>query len=152
MGKWHGLRNTRLYSIWKSMRSRCNNPNTISYKYYGAKGVAVCDEWNSFKAFYTWATKHGYSDELSLDRVDSSGNYEPQNCRWIPISEQQRNRSDNCNITINGDTKCLSEWARFYGISYGTARSRHEAGMDWEKAFTTPVKEVAKYEHHSVRL
>lgn len=140
MGKWHRLRNTRLYSIWRSMRSRCNNPNTNNYKYYGAKGIKVCEEWNSFKTFYDWAINHGYSDNLTLDRIDSNKDYEPQNCHWISISEQQQNRSDNCNITINGETKCLSEWARFYGISWATARSRHKAGMDWERAFTTPVK------------
>lgn len=122
------------------MRSRCNNPNTNNYKYYGAKGIKVCEEWNSFKTFYDWAINHGYSDNLTLDRIDSNKGYEPQNCHWISISEQQRNRSDNCNITINGETKCLSEWARFYGISWATARSRHKAGMSWERAFTTPVK------------
>lgn len=140
MGKWHKLRNTRLYSIWLSMRSRCNNPKTKNYRYYGGKGISVCDEWDSFVAFYEWAMRNGYSDELTLDRADTSKNYEPTNCRWISLSEQQRNRSNNRNITINGVTKCLSEWARYYNISWATARSRHEAGMDWEKAFTFPVK------------
>jgi hypothetical protein len=139
MGKWHNLGNTRLYSIWKSMRTRCNNPNSRNYKYYGGKGVRVCSEWNSFRAFYDWAMAHGYSDELTLDRKNFDGNYEPSNCRWVPLSEQQRNRSDNCLITMNGETKCLCEWARHFDISYATARSRHEAGKSWEEAFTLPI-------------
>lgn len=139
MGKWHRLRNTRLYSIWRSMRSRCNNPNTTNYNYYGGKGITVCEEWDSFKAFYDWAMSSGYNDELTLDRVNTAENYEPGNCRWISLAEQQRNRTDNCLITIGGETKCLSEWARYFGISYATARSRHKAGVAWEEAFALPT-------------
>lgn len=146
MGKWHRLRNTRLYSIWLTMRTRCNNPKSINYKYYGGKGISVCEEWNTFITFYNWATHNGYSDELTLDRVNPDKNYEPTNCRWISLPEQQRNRSNNINITINGKTKCLSEWARYYNISWATVRSRHEAGMDWETAFTKPVKKETKDE------
>ena len=144
MGKWHRLRNTRLYSIWLTMRSRCNNPKTINYKYYGGKGIRVCEEWDSFVTFHNWAMRNGYSDNLTLDRVNPDGNYEPANCRWVSLPEQQRNRSNNINITIDGVTKCLSEWARYYGISWATARSRHEAGMDWKSAFTKPVEKGNK--------
>lgn len=140
MGKWHRLGKTRLYKIWLTMRSRCNNPNTINYRYYGEKGVRVCEEWDSFKTFYDWAMENGYSDGLTLDRISSNEDYTPMNCRWITLSEQQRNRSDNHYITINGVTKCLCEWARYYNVSYATAWYRHKAGMDWETAFTTPVK------------
>ena len=142
MGKWHRLRNTRLYSIWLTMRSRCNNPNTINYKYYGGKGIKVCNEWDSFAVFHEWAIRNGYSEGLTLDRISSDKNYEPTNCRWISLPDQQRNRSNNIYITINGVTKCGNEWARQYGIHYATARSRHDSGMDWETAFSTPVKKV----------
>lgn len=142
MGKHHGLGKTRLYIIWLTMRSRCNNPKTINYRYYGGKGINVCEEWDSFTNFYDWAMDNGYSDGLTLDRLSSDGNYEPTNCRWISLPDQQRNRSNNIYITINGMTKCLSEWARYYNISHATVRSRHEAGMDWETAFTTPVKSI----------
>lgn len=140
MGKHHGLRNTRLYSIWRSMRTRCYNPKAINYQWYGAKGIKVCDEWQCFLPFYDWAVRNGYSDNLTLDRIESDGNYTPENCRWITISEQQQNRSDNALITINGETKCLSEWSRIYGINYGTARSRHENGVPWEQAFSQEVR------------
>ena len=144
MGKWHRLGKTRLYKIWLTMRSRCNNPNTINYKYYGGKGIRVCEEWNSFEAFYEWAMHNGYSDGLTLDRISSAENYEPVNCRWISLQEQQRNRSNNIYITIDGVTKCLCEWARFYNISWATVRSRHETGMDWETALKTPVPDKLK--------
>lgn len=84
----HGLSKTRLYRIWGDMKSRCLNPNVDNYKFYGDKGVLVCEEWlYSFQAFYEWAMKNGYKDGLTIDRVDSEGNYCPQNCRWITQSE-----------------------------------------------------------------
>lgn len=89
----HGLINTRLYGIWEDMKSRCYNPNIPQFKYWGSRGITVCDEWRtSFQAFYDWAMSHGYSDELSIDRIDVNGNYEPDNCRWATAEEQNRNR------------------------------------------------------------
>lgn len=89
----YGLTNTRLYSIWCGMRKRCNNANSHGYMYYGGKGVSVCPEWNRFKAFHDWSMSHGYTDSLTIDRIDVNGNYEPANCRWITIQEQQKNRT-----------------------------------------------------------
>lgn len=117
------------------MKTRCYNQNAINYQWYGAKGVRVCDEWQRFLPFYEWAISSGYSDNLTLDRKESDKDYTPENCRWVTISEQQRNRSDNALITINGETKCLCEWSRIYGVNYGTVRSRHERGIPWEQAF-----------------
>ncbi len=88
----HGLRNTRLYRIWKRMRSRCNNPNNDRYEYYGARGISICSEWDEFINFYNWSMKHGYNDELTIDRIDVNGNYEPSNCRWADWSTQQKNK------------------------------------------------------------
>lgn len=90
----HGGHGTRLYRIWKAIKTRCNNPNNPSYiKWYGAKGVKVCDEWNdSYIPFKEWALSHGYEENLSIDRIDPYGNYEPSNCRWATAAEQARNK------------------------------------------------------------
>lgn len=92
----HGLINHRLYSIWENMKSRCYNPNANNYKYYGGKGITMCDAWkNHFIAFYNWAIANGYKDGLSIDRKDNSKGYFPSNCRWATAIEQNNNRSCN---------------------------------------------------------
>ena len=90
----HGLYGTRIYRIWKAIKTRCNNPNSIDYKkYYGSKGVKICDEWNyNFWKFYDWSICHGYKDNLSIDRIDPYGNYEPSNCRWVTMKVQANNK------------------------------------------------------------
>lgn len=85
----HGLCNTRLYSIYTNMKTRCYNKNNSHYQYYGKRGIVICDEWlNDFKAFYDWALSHGYKDNLTIDRIDVNGNYEPSNCRWVTQHKQ----------------------------------------------------------------
>jgi len=93
--KTHGLSKIRLYRIWAGMLNRCRNKNVKSYQHYGAKGVKVCAEWYEFEAFYKWAMSNGYRRDLTIDRIDPYGNYEPNNCRWIPKGEQSRNRRCN---------------------------------------------------------
>lgn len=84
---------TKLYNIWLRMKGRCNRPTATSYQYYGGRGICVCDEWqNDFAAFRDWAMSHGYQEGLSIDRIDPDGNYCPENCRWITMAEQQRNK------------------------------------------------------------
>lgn len=89
----HGMSNKRIYRIWQAMRNRCGNPNKPDYKYYGGRGISVCEEWkNSFEPFYKWAMSNGYNDTLTIDRIDVNGNYEPNNCRWVTMAEQNKNK------------------------------------------------------------
>lgn len=91
--KTHGMSKTRLYSIYVDMKRRCDDPSRKGYEYYGGRGIYVCEEWkDSFEPFMTWALNNGYTDELTIDRIDVNGNYTPDNCRWATWSEQNRNK------------------------------------------------------------
>lgn len=89
----HGKTETRLYHIWCTMKNRCKNPSSPKWYRYGGRGIKVCEEWQRFEPFYKWAIEHGYSDELSIDRINNDGNYEPNNCRWATAKEQANNKS-----------------------------------------------------------
>ena len=91
----HGKAGTRLYHIWKNMRQRCNNPNKSDYKYYGGKGVSVDERWNDYSSFEKWSMDNGYREDLTIDRINIDGNYCPENCRWVSMTEQARNMGRN---------------------------------------------------------
>jgi hypothetical protein len=133
----HGMSRSRLHHIWNGMKQRCSNPNVISYKYYGAKGVSVCEEWQNFTNFCAWALANGYEDNLTLDRKNSSGNYEPSNCRWATNKEQQNNTSYNRLITLHGETHNITQWADIIGVPKTTLYNRMRRGWDIERALTT---------------
>jgi hypothetical protein len=130
----------RLYSIWRNMKQRCFNPKASKYEIYGGRGITVCKEWLEYLNFHNWAIQNGYSDELSIDRIDSDGNYEPSNCRWVSYSEQNSNKRDNHLVTYNGVTKTMKDWSIDLGMKYSTLKCRL-TDYKWtvDKAFTTPV-------------
>lgn len=128
MATKHNMSKTRLYGIWALMKSRCGNPKITQYKYYGERGIKVCDEWSDFLAFYDWAINNGYSDTLTLDRRDVNGNYEPSNCEWVTMKEQCNNRTNNRLITYNGKTLTVSQWADERGIKQNTLNKRINRG------------------------
>lgn len=136
----HGESNrnkTRLYNIWLGMRNRCLNPRNNGYEYYGGRGIKVCDEWNDYATFKEWAVNNGYADNLSIDRIDVNGNYEPCNCRWATQLMQSNNKCNSLLITYNRETHTIAEWARMTGIKYKTLKNRIKVhGWSIEDALT----------------
>ncbi|MEG3071048.1 MAG: hypothetical protein HQP61_02255 [Peptococcaceae bacterium] len=132
----HGMTNTRIYRIWHSMISRCEYPGTNGYEFYGGRGISVCEEWrNNFEAFHNWAVKNGYSDKMSIDRIDNSRNYEPSNCRWADKYTQDNNRRSNVYIEMDGKKHTIAEWSRITGINKETIRSRIRSGKTGKELF-----------------
>lgn len=134
----HGMTGTRLYGCYKGMMSRCYREKDIHYSAYGGRGIIVCDEWkNNPKVFVDWALTHGYSDDLTIERIDVNGNYEPSNCKWIPMAEQYENKRQNLRIEWKGEVHSASYWSRITGISANTIRWRFKHGWSSEKIFAT---------------
>lgn len=129
----------RLFNIWVNMRHRCTKKNHLDYKDYGGRGITVCEEWeNDYATFREWALERGYADNLSIDRIDNSKGYSPDNCRWATATEQARNRRSNRNVTAFGKTQTVKEWAIEMGFKYGTLRARIANGWPVETALTHP--------------
>ena len=130
--KRHGLSKHPLNIMWCGMKERCNNPTADNYKWYGGKGIHVCDEWYDFQNFYDWAQANGWRDGLSIDRIDNSKDYCPDNCRFVDFKSQFRNRSTNTPITIGDETLLSVEWAERIGVRRSMIskwKARH--GMDY---------------------
>lgn len=123
----HKMSHTRPYEIWQGMKKRCYNPNDARYDRYGGRGITVCDEWlHDFAAFYKWALENGYSDKLTIDRIDNDKGYSPDNCRWVSEKEQSRNRCTNIKIRIGNATKTLTEWCEIFDLDYRVIHARYE--------------------------
>lgn len=138
----HGESNTRLYKCWEAIIQR-TKPNVCKsyFKHYGSKGITVCEEWKKYENFAKWAKENGYRDDLTIDRIDPDKGYYPENCRWATWVEQNNHLSRNGYIEIDGETKTLAQWARHYGIKYGTVSGRlHNLHWDAHRALTEPVR------------
>lgn len=114
----HGLTGTRIQVTWSHMKQRCYNPNCREYEHYGGRGISVCEEWkNSVAEFAKWAYANGYKENLTLDRIDNDGNYEPNNCRWVSMEVQENNKRNNHYYDINDGRYTLSQISKMYDIS-----------------------------------
>lgn len=131
----HGKTKTRLFKEWASMRQRCHNIADKKYKYYGGKGIKVCNEWSKFISFEKWALSNGYNDNLTIDRINFNGDYCPKNCRWVDMTVQNNNKSNNILIEIDGKTKTLSQWCKTYDFDYKLAWGRYSRGKRGKEIF-----------------
>jgi hypothetical protein len=140
--QYDGRSKTRLFRTWQGMLQRCYNPNASSAKYYYDRGIKVCDEWRKdFAAFREWALANGYRDDLTIDRIDFDGNYEPSNCRWATHKEQNSHLrpQEPRLLEIRGERKHISVWAKEQGMTVEAIRYRvRRKGMTWEEAILTP--------------
>lgn len=135
----HGAVGTRLYSIYTGMLKRCRQKSTNGYERYGGRGICVCDEWkgeHGFERFRDWANTNGYAEDLTLDRIDTNGNYEPMNCKWSTREEQCNNRRNNVWLEYNGERHTMAQWARLLNIPVATIKDRKSKGWSDEKVLT----------------
>ena len=138
--KTHGGTHTRLYKIWKGMRARCNNKNLPQYNDYGGRGITICDEWNDFLIFKEWAENNGYTDSLTIDRIDNNGNYCPENCRWTTRKKQNNNKRNNLYITFNEKKHSLTEWCDILNLPTKIIYERIvKCHQSFEQAISAPL-------------
>ena len=141
--------NKKLYYVYQAMKDRCNKPKNKSYRFYGERGIKVCDEWNGkygFGVFKEWAEANGYREGLEIDRIDYNGNYEPNNCRWITHLENSQNTRRNVFAEYKGERKTLSEWARELGIKQRTLWYHYNTGKTIEEIVFFYEQKRAKHE------
>ena len=135
----HGKSHTMIHNIWMGMRQRCENKLCSVYYRYGGRGIKVCERWHVFENFLE---DMGCANEnMTLERIDNDGNYEPSNCKWATKTEQNKNKRNNVNITFNGKTQLMSYWAKDLNIPRNTLRNRLKL-LDWsvERALTEPCR------------
>lgn len=137
----HGYTNHELYGTWVGMVSRCYNKNISAYKYYGERGIIVCQEWLSeFINFYDWAIENGYKKGLTLDRIDNDGNYNPYNCRWATRKQQCNNTRSNKIVELSGIKMSMSEACDKLGANYKIIHQRvHRDGLSFDDAIKKPI-------------
>lgn len=137
---------SRLYHVWANIKQRCYNASNAAYKYYGGRDIVMSEEWkNDYSSFKEWAYANGYDENAKLkactiDRIDTNGNYCPENCRWVSMKVQGNNTRRNHILTYRGEEHTISEWSVILGINYKTIMMRLNLGWSVEKTFETPVR------------
>ena len=145
----HGLCKDPLFYVWNAMIRRCCNPKCSAYSRYGAIGRTVCEEWrDDAHKFIEWAYSNGYKKGLTLDRIENSKGYSPDNCRWVDRFVQQNNTRRNHYIVARGETHSIAEWSRITGINKNTITKRLRSGWSEESALTKPVDKTKIHERH----
>ncbi len=139
----HGGSRDRLYTVWMSTRRRCYDEKLKEYKNYGKRGIKVCEYFEKYENFKKWAMENGYVPtakygECTLDRIDTSKGYCPENCRWVSLKEQENNRRNNTRVTYNGETKTITQWEQKFGMTKGLLRDRLKRGWTVEDAINRP--------------
>lgn len=140
----HNESRTRLYHIWQSMKQRCYDKNHEGYEWYGGRDIKIYDEWMEYINFSKWAKANGYKTNLTIDRIDVNGNYEPNNCRWATIKQQNRNKTTTRYIELDGTKKSLGEWSEILDIPMNTIINRLDRGCDAKEALDTNYKRRRK--------
>lgn len=137
----HNMRNSRLYCIWRSMKQRCLVTTSTAYHNYGGRGISICQEWiDNFKSFRDWAYSSGYSDNLTIDRINNDGDYCPENCRWISKKAQCSNKRTNVFFEYNGEIHTLTEWSEITGLNRHTIAYRINHNWPKDKILIEPPK------------
>lgn len=141
----HGDRRTRLYRIWCNMLDRCNNIHASRFPNYAGRGISVCQEWHEYTSFKDWAIRNGYRDDLSIDRIDVNGNYEPCNCRWATKEIQDNNKRRSHFLLFKGKKMTISQWSSEVGIPASVIENRiNRLGWSVDKALTQPMRELPR--------
>lgn len=139
----HGESHTRLHDTWTGMNNRCNPQNKNSER-YGVRGIKVCEEWKDYTKFAEWARNNGFREDLTIERVDVNGDYCPDNCTWIPLSKQARNRRTTRWVEYQGRTMSLAEAAEIAGLLYKQVHARVKKGLDLERALSEPLHQESE--------
>lgn len=148
----HGLSQSGLHRTWRHMKTRCMNKKSPDYHNYGGRGISICDEWkNNFQSFYDWAMASGYAANLTIERINNDGNYEPSNCRWATKAEQTRNRRNVVKLSYNGRTLSCAEWSAELGLSPGTVNNRLHKGWSVEECLFGRSGTIHKISNMAVR-
>lgn len=138
LNRRHGGCGTKLYAVWNAMKARCENKNDYHYKWYGARGIHVCDEWRKFDDFQSWALSNGYKEGLTIDRINVDEGYSPENCRWDTMDEQANNKSTNIKLDYNGQRFTVKEVSAMTGLKRQTIEWRLHHGWTVNEIIETP--------------